>query len=524
MCPLGRSSWRWLFGLTLQIYLSVSKTNSYNILLLPGNIPSHRLYISGIAEALVEAGHNVTYVLPSSMAERELMRRLSGNAINVLRYALAEQSYYHDKTKMNEIGDIYLQRDLQEITDVYAEVTKFELRAVHAMMDDAEFLKTVVANKYDLLIINWFHAMPSLYILPHKLQIPYVSVTSIVQPMMQRIPSLPSFVPATRLMNFLSEKMTFMQRLQNTASFAYMSMMAESSPPIQVQDTWKKYLPDVPPPSIYTLLNKAELTLENTDTILGYPTPSMPNAIAVGGLTLQPNKPLPAEFRAILDAAVDGVMLVSFGSFLQPFKDHRIERIFKVLAKVGHPVLFRYTGTYKPVPPNVHIFKWLPQNDLLGHPKVKLFITHCGNNGQMEALFHAVPMVGLPVIADQWYNAMRIEYKGFGRKCDIHEDPVEKTVEAILDVWSNDTYRQNIERASGIYRNRPETPRQRAVYWIEHVLKFGSKHLRSYANDMPLYQYWMLDVLLFTVACFFISFAIMILLLFASCKFLKLIK
>ena len=523
MCPLGRSALRCLFGLTLLLYFSVYKTNSYNILLLPGNFPSHRLYISGIAEALAEAKHNVTYVLPSSMAEPELMRRLRGNAINVLRYALDEQSIWQNKTKILEVGDVLLQKDLQEITDAYVELISFEVRAVNAMMDDAEFLKTVVANKYDLVIVNWFHIIPSLLILPHKLQIPYITVTTVVQPMMQRIPALPSFVPATRLLNFLSEKMTFMQRLQNTASFAYIAIMAEISPPKQVQETWKKYLPGVPPPSIYTLLNKAELTLENTEVVLGYPTPSMPNAIAVGGLTRQPNKTLPAEFRAILDAAEDGVMLVTFGSFLESWKEHRIGRIFEVLGKVGHPVLFRYTGTYKPVPKNVHIFKWLPQNDLLGHPKVKLFITHCGNNGQMEALFHAVPMVGLPVLADQWYNAMRIEYKGYGRKCDIHEDPVEKTVEAILDVWSNDTYRQNIERASRIYRNRPETPRQRAVYWIEHVLKFGSKHLRSYANDMPLYQYWMLDVLLFIVSCLFISFSIMVLLLYVSCKFLKLI-
>ena len=523
MHPLGGSTLRFIFGLTL-LYLSVSKTSSYNILYLPGNFPSHRLYNLGIAEALAEARHNVTFVLPSSMAEPELMGRLRRNAINVLRYALDEQNIWQNKTKILEVGDVLLRKDLQEITDAYAEIIKFEVRAVHAMMDDVEFLKTVEANKYDLVIINWSNLIPSLYILPHKLKMPYITVTTIVQPMMQRIPALPSFVPATRLLNFLSEKMTSMQRLQNTASFAYMAIMAESFPHKQIQATWKKYLPDVPSPLLYTLLNKAELTLENTDVILGYPTPSMPNAIAVGGLTLQPNKTLPAELRAILDAAVDGVMLVTFGSFLETWKDNRIERIFEVLAKVGHPVIFRYTGTYKPVPKNVHIFKWLPQNDLLGHPKVKVFITHCGNNGQMEALFHAVPMVGLPVLADQWYNAIRIEYKGYGRMCDIHEDPVEKTVEAILDVWTNPTYRQNIEGASKIYRNHPETPRQRAVYWIEHVLKFGSKHLRSYANDMPLYQYWMLDVLLFTVGCLFISFLIMILLLYVSCKFLKLIS
>ena len=65
---------------------------------------------------------------------------------------------------------------------------------------------------------------------------------------------------------------------------------------------------------------------------------------------------------------------------------------------------------------------------------------------------------------------------------------------------NNATYRVNVERASRIFRDRPETTRERAVYWIEHVIKFGGGHLRSYANEMPLYQYWMLDIMVF-VSC-----------------------
>jgi UDP:flavonoid glycosyltransferase YjiC (YdhE family) len=45
---------------------------------------------------------------------------------------------------------------------------------------------------------------------------------------------------------------------------------------------------------------------------------------------------------------------------------------------------------------NVLFLPWLPQNDLLGHPKTKLFITHCGKNGIFEALYHGIPMIGFP--------------------------------------------------------------------------------------------------------------------------------
>ena len=35
-----------------------------------------------------------------------------------------------------------------------------------------------------------------------------------------------------------------------------------------------------------------------------------------------------------------------------------------------------------------------------------------------------------------------------------------------------------------------------AAFWIEHVLKHGSRHLRPYAQDTAWYEYLMLDVTL----------------------------
>ena len=49
----------------------------------------------------------------------------------------------------------------------------------------------------------------------------------------------------------------------------------------------------------------------------------------------------------------------------------------------------------KGVKKNVMLMDWLPQNDLLGHRNTKLFITHCGRNGQFESMYHSVPMVGI---------------------------------------------------------------------------------------------------------------------------------
>ena len=37
----------------------------------------------------------------------------------------------------------------------------------------------------------------------------------------------------------------------------------------------------------------------------------------------------------------------------------------------------------------------------------------------------------------------------------------------------------------------------RAAYWLEHIVKYGSDHLKSHALEMPFYQYAMFDILAF---------------------------
>ena len=49
-----------------------------------------------------------------------------------------------------------------------------------------------------------------------------------------------------------------------------------------------------------------------------------------------------------------------------------------------------------------------------GHPKTRAIIYHCGLNGVFEAIYHAVPVICIPVLGDQWDNAVRLRAKGVG--------------------------------------------------------------------------------------------------------------
>ena len=52
------------------------------------------------------------------------------------------------------------------------------------------------------------------------------------------------------------------------------------------------------------------------------------------------------------------------------------------------------------------VAKSVPQQEILAHPKTRLFITHGSINAAMESIFHRVPMVTIPIFTDQgWQNS-----------------------------------------------------------------------------------------------------------------------
>ena len=224
----------------------------------------------------------------------------------------------------------------------------------------------------------------------------------------------------------------------------------------------------------------------------------MPNYFFIGGLGTEEAKPLPNDIDSFVQEAEFGVIVLSFGSAISEIPDEAINRLLTAFRGIKQRVVMRYNGKSVESPPNVLILKWLPQNDLLGYSKTRLFITHGGNNGQLESLYHGVPMVVLPFGGVQNYNAHRVVAKGFGKALNMPTFQPEDLVAAINEVIDNPTYKETIQRASEIYKSLPN-PQKRLVYWTEHFIKYDASHLRSYSLEMPAYQFFMLDIVLFVL-------------------------
>ena len=105
-------------------------------------------------------------------------------------------------------------------------------------------------------------------------------------------------------------------------------------------------------------------------------------------------------------------------------------------------------------------------------------------------------MIGLPLVSDQRYNALRMEDKGYGIGLHLDQITPESLFQAVSEVLNNASYIRSIQKASKIFRSRPKHPKQRALDRIEHVIKFGGRHLHSHGIDNPWYEYLMVDILL----------------------------
>ena len=77
--------------------------------------------------------------------------------------------------------------------------------------------------------------------------------------------------------------------------------------------------------------------------------------------------------------AKDGLILFSMGSMISEMHESKTQIFVNALNRVPMRVIWRFSGKLpKNVGNNIKVMDWFPQNDLMGHEKTKLFISHGG--------------------------------------------------------------------------------------------------------------------------------------------------
>ena len=459
------------------------------ILLAGVQLNSHLLQLQEIGQALSRRGHSVYLAIDENLPTSE---RILKPGITPVRYRGSHATFW---TRDAELMSVILGRTRNDLVIPM----NLGMQDCANMMNDKVFLSKVQVLNFDLVLYDGFHMCPCAVILAHALSIPGVSVTAEMISWNARVPINPATTPAVVLRH--SDRMTFSQRLVNIALYLTVSVY-----PIYEQNKTllEKFAPEVK--SWIELQQRVTvLYIVTRDHLLEWPKPQMPNVIRTPGVTTHPAGELPRQLKELMDTASDGAIILSFGSLAGQFPSEIINKFFDAFSQLKQTVICKVGGRNSTVPKNVHLFPWLPQNDLLGHPNTVLFITHCGNNGQYESLYHGVPMIGFPLFGDQHHNAFRMVNHGYGMDMNILTFTADELVNNVHRVLDEKAFKMATQKASDILKSQPMTAQDTAAYWVEHVLKHGGEHLRTGAMDMPLYQFLMLDILLFVLVVSFLT-------------------
>ncbi|XP_016079600.1 PREDICTED: UDP-glucuronosyltransferase 2B31-like [Miniopterus natalensis] len=231
------------------------------------------------------------------------------------------------------------------------------------------------------------------------------------------LPFPPSYVPV--VLSELSDQMTFMERVKNMIYVLYFDFWFQA-----FREKWDQFYSEVlgRPTTLFELMSKAEIWFIRSYWDFEFPRPLLPHFEFVGGLHCKPAKPLPKEMEEFAQSSGEnGIVVFTLGSMVTNMTEESANMIASALAQIPQKVIWRYDGK-KPdtLGPNTRLYKWIPQNDLLGHPKTKAFITHGGTNGIYEAIYHGIPMVGIPMFADQPDNIARMQTKGAAVRLDVN--------------------------------------------------------------------------------------------------------
>ncbi|KAM7158682.1 UDP-glucuronosyltransferase 2A3-like isoform 1-T2 [Molossus nigricans] len=485
---------------------------------------SHWLNIKVILEELTKKGHEVTVLIPS------YGKLIDYSKPSPLNFKLLHSEYQKESVEnahakfqdliFDVLPNLTPWQATIKLNDYFIEITETLKTLCESTVYNQTLMKNLQETNYDVMLID--PVMPCGELVAELLAVPFVltlrvSIGGMKEKRCGKLPAPPSYVPVQ--MMGLTDRMTFLERVKNTMLSVFFDFW------IWDYDVhvWDQIYSEVlgRPTTLCETLGKAEIWLIRSYWDFEYPRPYPPNFEFVGGLHCKPSKPLPKEMEEFVQSSgKDGIVVFSMGSIIQNLTEEKANLIASALAQIPQKVLWRYKGK-KPATlgANTQIYDWIPQNDLLGHPKTKAFITHGGLNGIYEAIYHGVPMVGVPMFADQPDNIAHMKVKGAAVEVNLHTMTSAELLNALRTVINDPSYKENVMRLSRIHHDQPMKPLDRAVFWIEYVMRHkGAKHLRPASHDLTWLQYHSLDVVGFLLACVATAIFLIMKCCLLSCK------
>ncbi|XP_056641411.1 UDP-glycosyltransferase UGT5-like isoform X1 [Diorhabda sublineata] len=474
---------------------------------------SHYSLGNSLLRGLADGGHNVTMISPYE----DTLPTKNGSYRSIVLTGFAERyeafmkqinPFEHERT-----NDFTFFLKFQEVVYVGME----RVLSHHNVQDLIHSNET-----FDVVIVEQF-STEAFKALAHHFKAHLVIFSSIAADSKINYvvgnPTMLSYTP--QVDTTFSKSMNFFQRIYNTLLYLFEAAVTHWHWLPRQDDLVKRYFPKAP--SIFELNYNVSLILINSHESLQQPVPLVPNIIPIGGFHIKKPKKLPKDLQEFLDNAEEGVIYVSFGSSVKAadLPEDKRDVLLSTFGALKQKILWKWEDDHiAGLPDNVKTSKWFPQLDVLAHPNVKLFITHGGILSLSETVYCGLPTLVVPIFGDQEMNAQNVLLDEYGLSISFHDKQFlkDKLLYLINELLKNPKYKNNAQYRSSIFHDRPMGPLDRAVYWIEYVLRHnGANHLRVAGLKLPWYKHYLVDVavsiafgicLIFSFLIFIVKFLI----------------
>ncbi|CAH0548076.1 unnamed protein product [Brassicogethes aeneus] len=453
---------------------------------------SHHRGLSPIFEELAVEGHNVT-VVTAFPREKPLK---NFNEIDISNFT----TMHFDSIRK------YIPKPYPEMFQI--EIILGLFHTINDVLDkilEVESVRNAIRSKYDVILIE--NITPLTYVAGIMNRAPIISVCPAPGWLGGHDalgnPTHPVLTP-----NFLlgiEDNLTFFDRLRSTTFNILWRMLYTYYDLPRCDKIARKHFGENIP-SLAEVQKNTSLALFTHNLVANSIKPTVPAVVDINLIHIKAKKPLPNDIKEFMDKSKRGVVYFSLGTYELTYNTtkHRMSIIREALMSLPYDVLWKY-HIDEDMPCNIMVKRWFPQHDVLGHPKLKVFVTQRGANSIEEAIYETVPMVILPVQGDQGQNAKKMVSMGMAEMLDIFTMTKKDLTKTITHVAESQKYKDSAIKQSRILKDQPMKGVKKAVWWVEYVLRHnGAPHLRSGFVDMPFYQYYLLDVMGFFLLCFFL--------------------
>ncbi|CAH2098387.1 unnamed protein product [Euphydryas editha] len=390
---------------------------------------SHQVVFRPLVHELAKRGHDITVITTDPVyPPGKAPKNLTEIDVHDLSYKLWKEEYFKATVEDDNIID-----QVSVILKAALKITIAQLKT-----KDVQDIIQKKKGEFDLLLLEAY--LQPVLIYSHYFKVPLILISSLGAMKFNYrtvgAPTHPLLYPT-----FLQQKLYNLTKWEKLEQL-YNHWCVENNL-WRIEQEADKVLKSVFGPDIPTqreLSNNVHMLFINMNPIWVENQPVPPNVVYIGGIHMMPPKELPKDLQSYLDSSKNGIIYFSLGTNVKTstLPPALIQTFVKVFSQLPFDILWKFDQEVLPgQTKNIKISKWLPQADILRHQNVKLFITQGGLQSTDEAINAGVPLIGIPLVADQWYNVQKYGRHQIGIQLEIESLTEEKLRNAIEKVTSD---------------------------------------------------------------------------------------